>query len=107
MTTPGQPLADLLGATVVAPGVVEAERHQRILNWADTVQGGAVALLAEEAVLSLTDAAVPNELQVRYLRAVRVGPMRATAERFGAWTRVVVTDVGLDDRLVALAVTRS
>jgi len=105
MTTPGQPLADLLGATVITPGVVEAERQQRILNWADTVQGGAVALLAEEAVLSLADA-VPNELQVRYLRAVRVGPMRATAERFGAWTRVVVTDVGMDDRLVALAVTR-
>lgn len=107
MTTPRQPLADLLAPRVVAPGVVEAERQQRILNWADTVQGGAVALLAEEAVLSLDDPAVPNELQVRYLRAVRVGPMRAVAARFGAWIRVVVTDVGKDDRLVALAVTRA
>jgi acyl-coenzyme A thioesterase PaaI-like protein len=106
-TTPGQPLADLLGARIVAPGIVEAERQARILNWADTVQGGAVALLAEEAALSLAGAAVPNELQVRYLRAVRVGPMRATAERFGAWTRTVVTDAGAGDRVVALAVTRA
>lgn len=107
MTTSHLPLTELLGARVIEPGVVEADRHQRILNWADTVQGGAVALLAEEAALALPGAPVPNELQVRFMRAVRVGPMRATAEVIGAWTRVVVIDVGADERVVAVAVTRA
>ena len=49
---------------------------ERILNWADTVQGGAVSTCAEEAVLALGDGIVPTELEVRFLAAVRTGPMR-------------------------------
>jgi acyl-coenzyme A thioesterase PaaI-like protein len=100
------PVAEMLGSRVVAPGVVEADRHERILNWAQTVQGGAVAALAEEAVLALDDAPVPNELEVRYLAAVRIGPMRATARRIGSWVRVEVIDTGNADRLAAVAVAR-
>lgn len=106
MSAPPAPLAELLGSRVVAPGVVEADRHERILNWAQTVQGGAVASLAEEAVLALDDPPVPSELEVRYLAAVRVGPMRATARRLGAWVRTEVVDVGNDGRLAAVAVAR-
>ena len=100
------PVAKMLGSRVIAPGVVEADRHDRILNWAHTVQGGAVASLAEEAVLSLEDPTVPTELEVRYLAAVRVGPMRATARRIGSWVRIEVIDVGNGDRLAAISVAR-
>jgi acyl-coenzyme A thioesterase PaaI-like protein len=103
---PTMPITDILGARVVQPGVVEADRHPRILNWVETVQGGAVSLLAEEAALSLPGAPVPSELQVRYLATIRHGPMRATARAVGAFTRTEVIDVGNDDRLAAIAVSR-
>ncbi len=103
---PSAPISEMLGTRVVAPGVVEADRHQRILNWAQTVQGGAVASLAEDAVLALDDAPVPNELEVRYLAAVRFGPMRATARRIGSWIRVEVVDTGNADRLASVAIVR-
>jgi acyl-coenzyme A thioesterase PaaI-like protein len=103
---PSAPITDILGARVVEPGVVEADRHAKVLNWVQTVQGGAVALLAEEAALSLDGAAVPSELDVRYLGTVRHGPMRATARAAGPFTRVDVVDVGNGHRLAAVAVTR-
>ena len=46
---PPAPVAEMLGTRIVEPGVVEVDRRERILNWADTVQGGAVAALVEEA----------------------------------------------------------
>ncbi|MEX0664128.1 MAG: hotdog domain-containing protein [Acidimicrobiia bacterium] len=103
---PRMPVTEILGARVVAPGVVEADRHARILNWVQTVQGGAVALLAEEAALSLPGVPVPTELLMRYLRTVRVGPMLATARAMGAFTQVDVIDVGNDNRPAAVAVAR-
>lgn len=103
---PTVPITEILGARLIEPGVVEAERHPRILNWVETVQGGAVGLLAEEAALSLPGAPVPTELEVRYLRTVRHGPMRATARNIGPFTRVEVIDAGNDDRLVAVAISR-
>ena len=106
VVTPPAPVAEMLRSRVIAPGVVEADRHERILNWAQTVQGGAVAALAEEAVLALDNAPVPNELEVRYLAAVREGPMRATARRLGSWVRVEVLDTGNAGRLAAVAIAR-
>ncbi|MBM3672970.1 MAG: hypothetical protein FJW86_12435 [Actinobacteria bacterium] len=103
---PTVPITEILGAAVVEPGVVVAERHPRILNWVETVQGGAVSLLAEEAALSLPNVAVPTELEVRYLRTIREGPMRATAQRLGDFIRVGVIDKGADDRLAAVAILR-
>jgi acyl-coenzyme A thioesterase PaaI-like protein len=106
MAMPSEPLTRILGTRVVAPGVVEVPRHPRILNWADTVQGGAVAACAEEAVLALDGAPVPSELEVRFAGSVRNGPMRATARPFGPWVRIEVVDAGNDDRLVAVAAAR-
>lgn len=102
---PPAPVAEMLGARILEPGVVEADRRERILNWADTVQGGAVAALAEEAALSLAEPPVPSELSIRYLSSVRDGPMRATAHALGTWTRVEVVDAGRD-RLAAVATLR-
>ncbi len=48
----------------------------------------------------------PTELEIRYLGAVREGPMRATATRLGPWVRVEVIDTGNDDRPVAIAAAR-
>ena len=104
---PPAPIAELLGTQVLGDGQVEVARHTRILNWAETVQGGAVAAVAEEAVLALEGAIPPDALQVRFTGAVRVGPMRATAQRLGPWTRVEVVDRGNDDRLAAVALARS
>ncbi len=103
VTTPPEPVSQMLGSRVVGPGVVEVPRRERVLNWADTVQGGAIAACAEEAVLALERPVVPTELEIRYLGAVREGPMRATATRLGPWVRVEVVDLGNDDRPVAIA----
>jgi acyl-coenzyme A thioesterase PaaI-like protein len=101
-----EPISATLGTRVVGPGIVEVPRHPRVLNWADTVQGGAVAACAEEAVLALDGAPVPSELEVRFTGAVRQGPMRATARLLGPWARIDVVDVGNDERLVAVAAAR-
>jgi acyl-coenzyme A thioesterase PaaI-like protein len=103
VTVPTEPVSQMLGSTIVGPGVVEVPRHDRVLNWADTVQGGAIAACAEEAVLALEEPVVPTELEIRYLGAVREGPMRATATRLGRWVRVEVVDLGNDGRPVAIA----
>ena len=87
------------------PGVVEVPCHERILNWADTVQGGAVSACAEEAVLA-GDGVVPTELEVRFLAAVRTARCGATARRMGPWVRVDVVDVGAGDRLCGVAAAR-
>jgi acyl-coenzyme A thioesterase PaaI-like protein len=105
-TAAPEPVSQMLGTRVVGPGVVEVPRHPRVLNWADTVQGGAVAACAEEAVLALDGAPVPSELEVRFTGAVRQGPMRATARVLGPWVRIDVVDAGNDDRLVAVAAAR-
>lgn len=103
---PSEPLSTMLGSKVIAPGVVEVPRHERVLNWADTVQGGAIAACAEEAVLALGAGFNPTELEIRYLGSVREGPMRATATRLGPWVRVEVVDTGNDGRPVAIAAAR-
>jgi len=102
-STPSAPVSELLRSRVLAPGVVEVPRHDRVLNWADTIQGGAIAACAEEAVLALDGDRRPAELEIRYLGAVREGPMRATATPLGDWVRIEVVDTGNDDRPVAIA----
>jgi acyl-coenzyme A thioesterase PaaI-like protein len=102
------PLPERLGVRLVEPGVAEVHRRDDLLNPADTLQGGVVALLAEIAALSIAGGgAIAHELDVRYLKATRVGPARATARvvaRDLVEVRVVAT--GADDRLSAVAVVR-
>jgi acyl-coenzyme A thioesterase PaaI-like protein len=107
VVTPPEPVAVMLGTRVVGEGVVEVDRHQRIINWADTIQGGAVCAVAEEAVLALDPGHVPSALSVRFTGTVRVGPMRATAERLGPWVHIEVRDVGNGGRLAAVAFARA
>ena len=100
------PLAERVGCRVVEPGTAEVHRRDDLLNPADTLQGGLIALVVEEAACSLHPGIAPVDLDVRYLAAVRIGPARASAEDLGPVTRVEVRDAGNDDRLAAVAVVR-
>lgn len=113
-----EPFPERVGLRVVAPGTTEMALRLDLLNGTESLQGGLVSLLAEEAArTSATEAAgrphAVEDLDVRYLAAARVGPIRACAEvevlddRRGA-LRVEARDLGRDDRLcaVALATTR-
>ncbi len=101
-----QPLAERVGCRVVETGVAEVDRREDLLNPADTLQGGLLALVAEEAACSLHPGLAPVELDVRYLSAVRIGPARARAAQLGPIVRVEIRDAGNDDRLAAVAAVR-
>jgi acyl-coenzyme A thioesterase PaaI-like protein len=100
------PLAERVGCRIVDVGIAEVHRRDDLLNPADTLQGGLLAVVAEEAARSLHPGVGPTELDVRYLSAVRIGPARAVATELGPMVRVEVRDVGNDNRLAALAIVR-
>ena len=107
-TTGSMPVAfpDHIGVRVLEPGVTEIEHGPFLQQASGTLQGGAVALLAELAAESLTGRPV-LDLDARYLTAVRQGPGRATAVSLGAGLlRAEVRDVGNDNRLAALVTAR-
>jgi acyl-coenzyme A thioesterase PaaI-like protein len=100
------PILEDIGARVVAPGVAELDRVPYVMQPAGTIQGGAVALLAEQAAESRAGAPI-RDLEIRYLSAVRVGPARAVAEVVSpGLLRVEVRDSGHADRLASLAMAR-
>jgi acyl-coenzyme A thioesterase PaaI-like protein len=77
------PIEDHAGITTVAPGVVDIEHRASVGNSRGTLQGGMVALVAERACETLLAAeGVPHvvtSIDLRYLSAMRVGPVRTTA----------------------------
>ncbi|UAK30578.1 hypothetical protein K8O92_22045 [Nocardia asteroides] len=68
-------LADRAGGERVTPGRVVLPRSTEGLNASDTINGGLIALAAEEAVLSLTPGDSLGFLGLRYLLAAPVGPV--------------------------------
>lgn len=108
--TPGRlrlPFAERARCRRRGPGVAELPRSDDGLNAAGTVNGGLIALVAEEAALSLTPGTTLSSMALRYLRPVRVGPAVATADVRAGLGRVVVRDAGGDDeRPVVTATTR-
>lgn len=108
---PGQlrltrPLAERAGCRRTAPGVAELARSDDGLNSSRTVNGGLIALAAEEAVLSAAEGRTLSSLAMRYLQPVRVGPAVATADVQGDLARVEVRDHGNEERLAVTAVAR-
>jgi acyl-coenzyme A thioesterase PaaI-like protein len=96
-----RPFADALGARVVA----EMDRDPYVLQPAGTIQGGAVALVAELAAETLSGRVV-DDLQLRFLSAVRTGPARSSARSLTPDTvRVEVRDASTG-RLTSVAVAR-
>ena len=97
---------DQLGIRVVAPGVTELDRLPYTMQPTGTIQGGAVAAVAEVAAETASGAAV-LDLDVRFLAAVRAWPARAVAEVLGGGrVRVEVRDRGNGDRLTATLLAR-
>jgi acyl-coenzyme A thioesterase PaaI-like protein len=100
------PLAERAGCERREPGVAVLPRSEDGLNSSRTVNGGLIALAAEEAALSLTPGAALCSLGLRYLQPVRVGPVVASATVRHGLGRVELRDAGNDDRLSVLATTR-
>lgn len=101
------PLAERVGCERPSPGVATMPRREDGLNAANTINGGLITLVIEEAALSSAPDTTLSSLAVRYLRPARIGPVIGTATRHGETARVAVRDNGADDRLVAIATTRT
>ena len=106
-----------LGAVERGPGVLEVVLQPDLTNSAGLLQGGAVALLADGAAQSAASAhadrcCTVDDLEIRFLSALRDGPVRSSVELLaddptGASTwRVELRDTGRGDRLGTVAVAR-
>ena len=100
------PLAERAGCERPEPGVAVLPRSDDGLNSSNTVNGGLIALAAEEAALSLAPGATLSSLSLRYLRPVRVGPAIATAQTRSGLGQIEVRDAGNENRLSVLATAR-
>jgi acyl-coenzyme A thioesterase PaaI-like protein len=103
----GQPFAERAGCVREGPGVASLVRSDDGLNSSNTINGGLIALVVEEAALSAAPGTTVASLAMRYLRPARVGPLLATASTEGPVSRIDVRDSGNDDRLTVTATTRT
>lgn len=101
------PLAERAGCERRDPGVAVLPRSEDGLNAANTVNGGLIALAAEEAILSLAPGDTLSSLGVRYLQAARIGPVIATATMDHGLARAELRDSGNDNRITTLATART
>lgn len=106
-TTLSMPLAERAGLELLGPGRVLLPDRYGVRNGGGVYSGALLAILAEEAALSLSPGSSLASLSVSYLHAVHLGPAVARAEVAERVGRVEVRDTSRDDRLAALAVTRS
>jgi acyl-coenzyme A thioesterase PaaI-like protein len=105
------PFAERVALRMLEPGVGEAYLREDLTNSTGTIQGGVLALLGEMAAHTLvSDHAgrtfVVDDLDIRYLRAARVGPARSSAQIVAldddrATVAVEIRDAGMDDRPVS------
>lgn len=101
------PFAVRAGCERRDPGVAALFRSEDGLNSANSVNGGLIALAAEEAALSLAPGTSLCSLGLRYLQAARVGPVVATARIHAGLAVVDLRDAGNDDRLSVTATART
>jgi acyl-coenzyme A thioesterase PaaI-like protein len=101
------PLAERADCARTGPGVATLPRSEDGLNASNTVNGGLLALVAEEAVLSLAPRDSLCFLGLRYLQPARVGPVVATARLDSGVGRVEVCDAGNAGRLTTLVTART
>ena len=92
------PLAERADCKRQAPGIAVLHKSEDGLNGVKTVHGGLIALVAEEAALSLAPGTTLSSLALRYLQPVRVGPAVATASVRDGLGRVSLRDSGSGDR---------
>jgi acyl-coenzyme A thioesterase PaaI-like protein len=101
------PFAERAGCERQRPGVAVLPRSEDGLNSANTVNGGLIALAAEEAVLSLAPGASLCSLGLRYLQAIRAGPVVATARIRDGLGQAELRDAGNGGRLAVTATART
>ena len=100
------PFAQRAGCERREPGTAVLPRSDDGLNSSNTFNGGLIALVVEEAVLSLSPGATVSSLVLRYLRPVRIGPAVARARTGSGLGEIEVRDAGNGNRLSVLATTR-
>jgi len=109
------PLAERIGARVLAPGTVELPLLPAVRNdFHGTILGGVMAILAELAAESMFADAGPvvvTDLDVRFLNRVKVGPALAVAKTVmtgpqGHDLAIEVFDSGDSDRMAVYATAR-
>ena len=100
------PLAERAGCERLEPGVAVLHRAEDGLNSSRTINGGLIALAAEEAALSLAPGRTLASLYLHYLQPARVGPLVARAVSAHGVGRVELRDAGAGERLSVLATTR-
>jgi acyl-coenzyme A thioesterase PaaI-like protein len=101
------PFAERAGCRRTAAGVATMSRAEDGLNSSNTMNGGLIALVAEEAALSVSPGDTLCTLDVRYLQPVRVGPVEATAAVQRGLGRIELRDTGNHDRLAVVATSRA
>ncbi len=101
------PLAERAGCERREPGVAILPRSEDGLNSSNTVYGGLIALVTEEAALSLSPGETLCSLDLRYLQSVRVGPAVAVASVQAGLGQVELRDIGHGRRLAVMATTRT
>lgn len=101
------PLAERARCERRDPGVAVLPRSEDGLNSSNSVNGGLIALAAEEAALSLVPGDTLCSLGLRYLQAVRAGPVVATARVRGGLGQVELRDSGNGNRLSVTATVRT
>lgn len=99
-----EPFADRAGCVRLPPNEASISMSDGARNSSGTLNGGLLALAAEEAALTAMPGSFVESLSLHYLRPVRVGPAVATAEPHGHVVEVAVRDHGRDDRPVAVHV---
>jgi acyl-coenzyme A thioesterase PaaI-like protein len=109
------PLGDRAGMVIRAPGVAEMPIHPFVMNNLGILHGGSIGLLVDLACESALgdDDHVVTGLDLRYLNAAKVGPVRVVArplrtDEAGTHLWAEMTDPGHHERLCvhALATTR-
>jgi acyl-coenzyme A thioesterase PaaI-like protein len=104
------PFGERAGLRMFEAGLGEVYLRPDLTNATSTIQGGVLALLGEMAAQTLATAEggktyVVDDLDVRYLRAARVGPARSSARLLAldddrATVAVAIRDTGMEDRHV-------
>ncbi|MQY27332.1 PaaI family thioesterase [Nocardia aurantia] len=100
------PLAQRADCVRRAPGTASLPRSADGLNFSNTISGGLLALVAEEAVLSLAPGRTLSGLGLHYLRAARIGPVVATATVHHDLGLVALRDEGNDGKVTTRATAR-
>jgi acyl-coenzyme A thioesterase PaaI-like protein len=101
-----EPFAKRAGCQRLAPGLASLPCADHLLNSAKTLNGGLLALVVEEAVLSADPGSSICSVSLKYLRPVRRGPATARAEVHRGVATVEVHDAD-NDALAVIATTRA